>query len=1387
MTPKKGPTPRTCEQEALGGLESLDQLSQAVDSTLPKAAITAENLLLGTLKGLQLPAVSSEGILWFVGIVLVLAGSLYFTQSNWAAWSAATRAMLVTGGLIAYEALFVVLSWVVRRSARTTRIPERVLAGIALHLVPMVAVALYALSKSTRSLALAGIAWVLSSTLAAIAGGAFHRALCAPFFLASAVVLFAIGGAGSELAALHPGLYAIAVLALLILLGEVAVRTARGLQIESASMRGFAALHLAYLGVASGAALIALFPSQIPLGDSGVLAALAALSLERASRQEGLLPRGVSRVAVVALALTAMGLASTLSLTRIDARVAMLFTSSFATLALLRRGLVEERRLPLVLGLLTGLAVYFFIPAPFQALLDLVMRSAKHALGYTDRPLPVAFYGLTFIPYLALLHFVTRALERSSRGRLAGAVRWTLYALAVALSMLAFTSFVDARPVLFALPIYVVYFAFESRRLESFLATVASALAAILASACVLRAGWAFGFDAGPAAASVALAGFAFVPSLSSARANRHPLALVAIGSALLSIAASIALRIDGAGEVSSLWPTLAAASMLIVALASADARLYALAIAASIIPILIGAPSLLWAGTGLAIAGVLLLLARALAGRDSALSLPAAEIAPCVALLAGILIEIATPSWHAGRLAPVAAVLAVSPFVSGRAPWCLAASAATAALAAAAAHQLGVHPIWGAFAVAALLPIASLTIDRALEAPADFHAWLRGSAVALGVAVVAWMALDVGNGAHGMSASLAFHLGAVLSLLLFAVSGLDLFFAAALVAGIVALDFDLFPVLGSAHFAWLAPIDLVALVIATLALAAPPRRAKPSFLFASAPSPWVPAVLTYVGLVPLLGALALALYVFNGAIIDLEGLLFFGACFTAVAAWTYLDVTRSRGRAAMLATSFVLTACAIGVFVLREPALVPAVALSGLILSLRIPGGGNRGSIFRAMGAFALVVAVLGSRLQTAGPQTTIALASSALAWAIAHRRRPSVLRLIATVLTALSATTFFWFALGRALATGRPEIAILPFVATGPVIIAYVLGVVAKRSSDDAAIAARSMSHALIVISALLAAIALFSLPDATALDRVATHAVLIASLVHAVLAARRTDRTRFAILAELVLALMWIELKRRTPFLASAKDADACAMIAGAFFFTGVYTLARRGGAARAFERSSRVTALVLPALAALTAHRALAWDTAAFALACSAAYAVIARAEISKWAGPLAAVAFNISVLIAWTKIGIPDPQLYALPIAASLLVLGHVYKDDLSPEQTALLRFVALGGVYLASLVSILAFDVPSHALVMACISVAGAVVGVLLRIRSYLFMGAAFLVIDLATSMVRFGLEGQNETTIVLTALGLAIIGAMILFSFHRAAILDRARKVLGAVETWPL
>ncbi len=111
--------------------------------------------------------------------------------------------------------------------------------------------------------------------------------------------------------------------------------------------------------------------------------------------------------------------------------------------------------------------------------------------------------------------------------------------------------------------------------------------------------------------------------------------------------------------------------------------------------------------------------------------------------------------------------------------------------------------------------------------------------------------------------------------------------------------------------------------------------------------------------------------------------------------------------------------------------------------------------------------------------------------------------------------------------------------------------------------------------------------------------------------------------------------------------------------------------------------------------------------------------------------------NVGLWVLWHQQGLgflDRPQLWLIPPALAVLVAGHLDRRRLTEAQRTSLRYAALSVIYVSSTTEFWRGVGDSAVLPLLTISfsVAGVLAGVLLRIRSFLYLGTTFLTVVIA-------------------------------------------------------
>ena len=187
-----------------------------------------------------------------------------------------------------------------------------------------------------------------------------------------------------------------------------------------------------------------------------------------------------------------------------------------------------------------------------------------------------------------------------------------------------------------------------------------------------------------------------------------------------------------------------------------------------------------------------------------------------------------------------------------------------------------------------------------------------------------------------------------------------------------------------------------------------------------------------------------------------------------------------------------------------------------------------------------------------------------------------------------------------------------------------------------------------------------------------------------------------------------------------------------------------------------------------------------------LAVASHFAIVARSpEVRGRAAVASAVAFNAAMFFGYQSAALDGPQYLAIPFGVSMLVLVWVFKESLEVATSARLRAIAVTIIYSAAAWGPLRFG-PMWALwLCVLICVIGVALGIVLRIRSFVFLGTGFMVVSIAANLVSYGIREPRLGAIFLSALGLLVVGFMVLVTTKRAQLLEQYRSVQQLLSRW--
>jgi hypothetical protein len=283
----------------------------------------------------------------------------------------------------------------------------------------------------------------------------------------------------------------------------------------------------------------------------------------------------------------------------------------------------------------------------------------------------------------------------------------------------------------------------------------------------------------------------------------------------------------------------------------------------------------------------------------------------------------------------------------------------------------------------------------------------------------------------------------------------------------------------------------------------------------------------------------------------------------------------------------------------------------------------------------------------------------------------------------------------------------------------------------------------------------------------------------------------RTAYVYAAELVLVLMFLHLRltmpelfhrgimaRYWPFILMG-IAFCGAAVADFFQRRGLRVLAEP------LERSG----IFLPLLPMLAFWAAPGGSYAVIWFAAGLLYGMLSIRKQSFRFALLAALAANVGLWVLLYHGGIAflaHPQLWLIPVAVIVLVSEFYNRERLSAQQSATLRYLGLIVIYVSSSADMFITGVGESALypvILAVLSVAGILTGMLMRIRAFLLLGFSFLMLVLMSIIWYAGVD-RGQTWILWSAgiaLGMAILVLFGIFEKRRNDVL----QVIENMKRW--
>ncbi|MFP6612888.1 MAG: hypothetical protein VB835_11305 [Pirellulales bacterium] len=148
--------------------------------------------------------------------------------------------------------------------------------------------------------------------------------------------------------------------------------------------------------------------------------------------------------------------------------------------------------------------------------------------------------------------------------------------------------------------------------------------------------------------------------------------------------------------------------------------------------------------------------------------------------------------------------------------------------------------------------------------------------------------------------------------------------------------------------------------------------------------------------------------------------------------------------------------------------------------------------------------------------------------------------------------------------------------------------------------------------------------------------------------------------------------------------------------------------------------------------------------------------------------------------------VDHPQFWLIPPAVSILIAGHLNKDRMEKSQLSFLRYVTISVIYLASSAEIvLKWSQAQEGIlalaILAGLAVLGVCVGMIYRIRQFVYLGLGFFLFAMAGSVAK--ITTYNQLWFWLSMVG---FGALMLIAFAaREKYQPILRRKIEEMDSW--
>ncbi len=176
-----------------------------------------------------------------------------------------------------------------------------------------------------------------------------------------------------------------------------------------------------------------------------------------------------------------------------------------------------------------------------------------------------------------------------------------------------------------------------------------------------------------------------------------------------------------------------------------------------------------------------------------------------------------------------------------------------------------------------------------------------------------------------------------------------------------------------------------------------------------------------------------------------------------------------------------------------------------------------------------------------------------------------------------------------------------------------------------------------------------------------------------------------------------------------------------------------------------------------------------------------YSVISYVRHQKRYGYIAVAIFNIALQVFFIWRGIRfglHPQVFVAPIGITLIGIAHLNRHQMDKKALRFLRSFASAVIYASSIAEFKTFGGLAPPIILAGLCVLGILAGIALRIRPFLYLGTAFLLVDIFIQIISVGRANTWIWWISGFTFGLILFILFALFERKREQILTLIKSL---------